>query len=119
VDVLGPRRDVAELYRTSDVFVLPTLEEGGPLVCFEALASGCVPVVSDVCAGFCRHMENALVHAVGDVEELTTHLTMLHDDRDLLTRLRAGALASAPEFTWSSAGARLLDVYREVVGSHR
>jgi glycosyltransferase involved in cell wall biosynthesis len=118
VEVLGPRHDVAELYRSSDIFVLPTLEEGSPLACLEALGSGCVPVVSDVCAGVCRHMENALVHTVGDVDALTEHLTKLHDDRGLLERLRAGALASASELTWKSAGSRLLDVYREVVGSH-
>ncbi len=76
-----------------------------------------MPVVSDVCAGVCRHMENALVHPVGDVDTLREHLTMLHEDRDLLARLRAGALASAPEFTWRAAGARLLDVYRDLVAS--
>ncbi len=114
---LGYRKDYPELLRAADVLVLPTIEEGSPLVCVDALASGCVPVVSDVCAGVCRHMENALVHPVGDVDTLREHLTMLHEDRDLLARLRAGALASAPEFTWRAAGARLLDVYRDLVAS--
>ena len=118
VEVLGPQRDIAKLYRSSDILLLPTLEEGSPLVCLEALGSGCVPVVSDVCASVCRDTENALVHAVGDVHTLTEQLTKLHDDRGFLERLRAGALASASGLTWKSAGARLFDVYREVVGSH-
>ena len=118
VEVLGHRADVADLYRQSDVFVLPTLEEGSPLACLEALGSGCVPVVSHVCAGVCIDMENALVHRAGDVDALTRQLTMLHEDRDLLERLREGALSSAPRFTWTAAGARLLDVYREVVESY-
>jgi len=117
VEMLGHRTDVADLYRSSDIFVLPTLEEGSPLACLEALGSGCVPVVSDVCAGVCNHMQNALVHRVGDVDALTEHLTMLHEDRDLLERLRAGALSSAPALTWTAAGARLLRVYREVLAS--
>jgi glycosyltransferase involved in cell wall biosynthesis len=117
VEVLGHRRDVPALYRNSDIFVLPTLEEGSPLACLEALGSGCVPVVSDVCAGVCTHMENSLVHPVGQVDVLTEHLTMLSEDPDLLERLREGALRSAPGLTWTAAGARLLDVYREVVGS--
>jgi glycosyltransferase involved in cell wall biosynthesis len=118
VEVLGHRSDVAELYRASDIFVLPTLEEGSPLSCLEALGSGCVPVVSEVCAGVCVHKENALVHAVGDVDTLTQHLTALYEDRLLLGELREGALRAAPELTWSAAGLRLLDVYREVVDSH-
>ena len=118
VEVLGHRSDVAKLYRESDAFVLPTVEEGSPLSCLEALGSGCVPLVSDVCEGICVHMENALVHPVGDVDALTEHLTLLHDDRLLLQRLRDGVLHSAPELTWSAAGRRLLDVYREVVESY-
>jgi glycosyltransferase involved in cell wall biosynthesis len=117
IEILGHRTDVADLYRSSDIFVLPTIEEGSPLACLEALGSGCVPVVSDVCAGVCIHMQNALVHRVGDVDALTEHLTLLHKDRDLLERLRAGALSSAPGLTWGAAGARLLDVYRDVVDS--
>jgi len=115
VHVLGYRSDYPELLRVSDILVLPTIEEGSPLVCADALACGTVPMVSDVCAGVCRHLENALVHPVGDVETLTEHLTLMHENRQLLATLRAGALRSAPEFTWTAAGARLLDVYRAVI----
>jgi glycosyltransferase involved in cell wall biosynthesis len=114
VERLGHRRDVPGLLRRSDALVLPTIEEGSPLVVLEALASGCVPVVSDVCAGICRHMENALVHAVGDVDSLAEHITRLDEDRDLLERLRRGAIETAPAYTWAAAGRRLLDVYRDV-----
>jgi hypothetical protein len=55
---------------------------------------------------------------VGDVDTLTQHLTALYEDRLLLGELREGALRAAPELTWSAAGLRLLDVYREVVDSH-
>jgi glycosyltransferase involved in cell wall biosynthesis len=112
---LGHRTDVPELMRTSDILVLPTIEEGSPLVCAEAVGSGCVPLVSEVCSGTCRHMENALVHRVGDVETLARHLTTLHDDRALLGRLRAATQAMKHEITWSAAGTRLLDVYRDLL----
>ena len=115
VQVLGERRDVPELMRQSDLLVLPTIEEGSPLVVMEALGSGCVPLVSDVCAGVCEHMENALVHAVGDVDALTRHMTVLSADRALLAALRAGALRTAPRWTWSAAGRRLLAVYRGIL----
>jgi glycosyltransferase involved in cell wall biosynthesis len=118
VRVLGHRNDVPELMRQADVFVLPTIEEGYPLACVEALGSGCVPLVSETCLGICQHLENALVHKVGDVESLTQHMTMLHEDRSLLERLRRAVLNKAPGVTWAVAGGRLLQVYREVIAQY-
>ena len=115
VKVLGHRKDVPELMRKSDLFVLPSIEEGFGLVCVEAMGSGCVPLVSEACTDACRHMQNALVHPIGDVRTLTQQITMLYEDRGLLARLRAESLRSAPNHTWTAAGRRLLDVYREAV----
>jgi glycosyltransferase involved in cell wall biosynthesis len=117
VHVLGHRNDVPDLMRKSDVLVLPTIEEGFGLVCVEALGSGCVPLVSEACTDVCKHMENALVHPIGDVNTLTTHITMLYQDRDLLERLRNAAILAAPKVTWDAAGIRLLEVYRNVIAS--
>ncbi len=119
VEVLGHRSDVPELMRNSDVLVLPSVEEGSALVCGEALASGCVPLVSDASSAVCEHERNALIHRAGDVETLTVHLTELHADRKRLACLRAACLADAPAYTWTRAGERLLDVYDEVVETAR
>jgi hypothetical protein len=64
-------------------------------------------------------MENGLVHHVGDVDALTQHITMLHQDRALLERLRATALRDAPGFTWTVAGSVLLRAYQQVLESAR
>lgn len=117
VRVLGHRNDVPELMRKSDILVFPSIEEGFGKVAVEAIGSGCVPLVSEACTEICRHMENALVHPVGDVETLTKHITMLDQDRELLKRLRTEALRTAPEFTWNVAGLKLLQVYREVIAT--
>jgi glycosyltransferase involved in cell wall biosynthesis len=119
VHVLGHRADVAKLMRDSDVLVLPTIEEGFGLVCTEAMASGCVPLVSEACTDICRHMENALVHRIGDVQALTRHITMMHEDRGLLETLRAAGLRKVPEITWTAAGKMLLDVYRDTIEMKR
>ncbi|HJR59549.1 MAG TPA: glycosyltransferase family 4 protein [Vicinamibacterales bacterium] len=118
VRVLGHRNDVPELMRVSDILLLPTIEEGFGLVCTEAMVSGCVPVVSSACTELCKHMENALVHSVGDVAALAAHITLLHDQRELLEKLRAAGIACAPQITWATAGSKLLDVYRSVLQDH-
>jgi hypothetical protein len=64
-------------------------------------------------------MENGLVHTVGDVAALRQHFTMLHEDRDLLRRLRTASLATVSELTWSAAGVKLMEVYRDTIEAHR
>lgn len=115
VCVLGHRNDVPELVRKSDALVLPTIEEGFGLVCTEAMGSGCVPVVSEACTDLCEHMQNSLVHRIGDVDALTEHISMLYQDRNLLHRLRAAGLKMAPCVTWNAAGESLVDVYKSVI----
>jgi len=44
---------------------------------------------------------------------------MLREDRALLARLRAASLAAVPEITWTAAGVKLLEVYRETIAAHR
>jgi glycosyltransferase involved in cell wall biosynthesis len=117
VRVLGHRDDVPELLRQSDILVLPSIEEGFGLVCTEAMGSGCVPVVSEAGTDICKHLDNALVHRVGDVDALTQHITMLHEDRALLERLRATSLETVHEVTWTAAGEKLLQVYVETIAT--
>ena len=112
IRVLGHRDDVPELMRRSDVLVLPSLEEGSPLACMEAVGSGCVPLVSDACAAVAVS-DNALVHTVGDVAALSEQMTLLHEQPERLARMRAACLAVAPQFTWASAGRRLLAAYEQ------
>lgn len=118
VHVLGHRNDVPELMRKSDILVLPSIEEGSALVTSEARGSGCVLLVSEAAGAICQHMENALVHRIGDVVALTQHFTTLHEDRALLERLRASSLATVPELTWQVAGEKLLQVYRETIATY-
>jgi glycosyltransferase involved in cell wall biosynthesis len=117
VHVLGHRSDVAELMRNSDVFVLPSIEEGFGLVCTEAMGSGCVPLVSDACTDICKHMENSLVHRTGDVKALTEHITLLYENRDLLARLREKGIALRNQITWSVAAEKLVAVYASTIRS--
>ena len=117
IKVLGPRKDVPELMRKSDILFLPSIEEGFGLVIAEAMGSGCVPLASHACTDICKHMVNGLVHRVGDVNALTSQIAQLHGDRMLLGELRRAALATAAKTTWAAAGTRLLEVYRETVAS--
>jgi glycosyltransferase involved in cell wall biosynthesis len=109
VRVLGHRNDVPELVRKSDMLVLPSIEEGFGLVITEGMGSGCVPLASEACTEICSHMKTGLMR----------HITMLHEDRALLKKLRTAGLDASPGVTWSAAGRILLDAYRETIEAYR
>lgn len=119
VKVLGQRNDIPDLMRNSDVLVLPSLSEGFGLVCTEAMGCGCVPLVSNACTDICKHMDNSLVHSVGDVNTLTQHINILFENNGLLMKLRSASIRKIPEITWDAAGVNLLNVYRKVIKDYK
>jgi glycosyltransferase involved in cell wall biosynthesis len=119
VEVLGHRNDIPDLMRAADVFVLPSIEEGFGLVCTEAMASGCVPLVSSACTDLCKHGENALVHEVGDVQTLREHMDMLFSNADLYNRLRRCGVLAVPQINWTAAGQSLASAYRSIIEAKR
>jgi glycosyltransferase involved in cell wall biosynthesis len=112
VIALGHRKDIPQLMRQADILMLPSVEEGFGLVCVDAIGAGCVPLVSKACTDTCRHLENALVHEIGDVPTLTKHITMCQEDPHLLATLRQGCLRSREQLTWTAAGTRLVNAYQ-------
>jgi glycosyltransferase involved in cell wall biosynthesis len=119
VEVHGFVPDPSSLMRESDVFVLPSVEEGSALVSYEAQACGCVPVVSEATGSRCRDGVDGLVHAPGDVATLTDQLRRLHRDPELVERLRTTGLTRIRQLSWSAAGAELVEIYAAQAASGR
>lgn len=119
VEVHGFVSDPSTLMRESDVFILPSVEEGSALVAYEAQACGCVPLVSEATGSRCRDGVDGLVHAPGDVATLTDQLRRLHRDPQLLERLRTAGLARTPDLSWSAAGGELVEIYAAQADSAR
>ncbi|MBI5588797.1 MAG: glycosyltransferase family 4 protein [Deltaproteobacteria bacterium] len=81
----GPRLDMPELLKLFDVYVLPSLWEGLPMVILEAMASGC-PVIATNVGGISmaiEHEKNGLLVAPGDPAPLSREIIRLLRDREL------------------------------------
>jgi glycosyltransferase involved in cell wall biosynthesis len=114
VDVRGFEPDPGRLMRESDILLFPTVEEGSALVTYEAQASGCALVVSEAAGARCEHLRQGLVHEAGDTATLTEHLRLLDADRDLLARLRRGAVENSRRLTWADAAAEVMGIYERL-----
>jgi len=117
VKVLGHRTDLPELMQQSDLFVLPSVEEGSALVTYEARGSGCVLLVSDAAGAVCTSGHDGLVHSNRDAGTLSGHISLLNGDRDLLARMRENTLASRSDLTWTMAGKRVVDHYLDTTNA--
>ncbi len=115
IEVLGHRNDLPTLMRSADLFVLSSVEEGSALVTYEALASGCVLLVSDATGAPCENGEEGFVHRLRDADALAEHLRQMHRNRDLLESMRARALDAATRLSWAEAGNNLLNVYQQAI----
>lgn len=51
----------------------------------------------------------------GNVEALERDVTLLHDDSNLLSQMRAACLRVASTLTWARAGGRVQEVYGRIV----
>ena len=117
VNLMGLRRDVADLLGSADIFLNCSDWEGMPLTTIEAMA-GALPVVATQTEGSDQLLdaESGIVVPVGDVEAMATALGRLVDDG--AERLQMGQHARSralSEFSHERMSAELLAVATRVL----
>jgi glycosyltransferase involved in cell wall biosynthesis len=108
--------NLGALYRSSDVFVFPTLEEGGPQVTIEAGGCG-VPVITTPMGAsrLVRHNRNGLIVEPGDVEGLAAALTLLAKDTTMRARLARQIARDAADFAYDRVSTARAGILRGLV----
>lgn len=103
---LGHVDDIGAVYRSSDVFVFPSLEEGDPLVTNEAMANGLPVIVTPMGAGRigAGGEGGAIIVSPHDEEAIILALRRLERDVELRKELSEQARRRAQEFTWQQVG---------------
>jgi len=116
VHLLGLRRDVPELLRAFDVFVLSSSREGLPRTLMQAMAAG-LPIVSTRVGGVPDAVvegENGWLVEVGDAEGLGERLTRLAEDPALARRMGERGAALVDEFSAQRMVERLEGLYERL-----
>ena len=113
-----PRAEISSLYAEHEIFVLPSLMEGMPLVVLEAMASG-MPVVTTESSGMTDLIEDShdgILVIPGDTESLVTAIMKLCFDGGLRERLGRAAQEKMKRYTWSRSARRHEMVFNRAMG---
>lgn len=113
-------RDLPELYRSADAFVLPSVEEGDPLVTYEAASFG-LPIIATPMgsANIVKHGINGLIVNPHDVDGLAKAITCLASSPDLRTRMGVQAAKDAQDYTFENIGKHRAGVLRDLLSPVR
>lgn len=100
-------RDIGQVYRTADVFLFPSLEEGGPMVTYEAMAHAIPPLVTAMGGGaIVEDGLNGVVLPDMDIDAWAEAIGDFACDRDKRIELGRKARERAAQFTWDKVAAR-------------
>jgi len=116
---LGLRQDVLRLLVAADLFVLPSRQEGLPVVLMEATSVG-LPIVATAVGGVPQVLTDGvdgLVVPPDSPEDLADGVARLVVDPELRRRLGVGARERSVMFDVAEASRQIEGIYRDVTGS--
>ena len=117
---LGPIRgkeNIAEMYQSADVYVLPSYREGLPLTLFEAMASK-LPIVASPVNGIPYEMkqpENGLFSDYGDLESLEKNILKILDNKKLAKKISKNNFKKAKQYDWDFIAKRYMEEYEKLL----
>ncbi len=101
--------DLPSIYENADVFILPSLEEGSPLVTYMALGAGLPVIVSPMGGGgVIVDGEDGFVIAPHDESKWIEHMRLLAGSQELRDKLSLHSKAKARTYVWDVVGANRL-----------
>lgn len=116
-----PHAELKDQYLRSNVFVLPSLEDGFAYVCAEAMACG-LPVVTTANTGAAELItdgEDGYVLPICSATAIENTLRNLHEDRELREALGASARRKALQMDWSTYSNSLVSFYNAICAPKR
>jgi glycosyltransferase involved in cell wall biosynthesis len=113
VIVRGHVDEIDSAYREADVFIMPSLEEGGPQVTYEAAVFG-LPVIASPMGGGRMAETTDAVYPIDpyDRESMAEALLRFTSDAEMRKQYGDRTLAVAPQFDWNEVSRKRLEQLR-------
>lgn len=116
VDVVNPTKElILELYRNSDIFIFPSLEEGWGLTVIEAMACKCAVIGTNVgcMIDIGRDGENSLVTLPNDIHGMANNILKVASNTNLRKKLSENGCKTVQKLNWERSGKRLEEILKE------
>ncbi len=117
---LGPIRgkeNIAEMYQSADIYILPSYREGLPLTLFEAMASK-LPIVASPVNGIPYEMkqpENGFFSDYNDLKSLEKNILKILDNKKLAKKMSKNNFAKAKQYDWDFIAKRYMEEYKKLL----
>ena len=105
---------MSELYRDSDVLLLPAVSEGFGIVQIEAGSHGMAVITTDRVGEFVQHGQNGYLVELGGYDDVVMRLKQLEEDRGLLLRMGLHSIDASRAFSPQSYQDRLTDFIESI-----
>lgn len=102
------KHQLADIYRSHDVFIFPSLIDGFGLVILEAMSSGLPVIASTNSAGpdLITNNKNGFVFDPFLIDDLVSHIDFFVKNRSAINTMGASARLTAESYTWEAYGER-------------
>ena len=111
-----PNSELPEIYKSSDVFVLPSLNEGVPRTILEAIACG-IPVVCTELPQLVNVVDGCgLLVPVKDSQALAEGISKIVSDRDMAQKFgKNGRVKVVENYSWEDTVKKTVQLYEELI----
>ena len=108
-----PHNELAAIYSSHDIFVLPSLNEGMSNALLEAMASG-LPIITTFTGGSKELLNgNAVLIEKGSSESILEALNAIVYDTEKLIRMKDLSVERSRRFSWSKTTQEYIDFYND------
>lgn len=102
----NPSQDqLKKLYRDSDIFIFPSIEEGWGLTPLEAMASKCAVVATNTgcMLDIGKNMENVLISEPNDIDKMVENCIFLIQNKNAIKKISENAYNDVNELSWQKS----------------
>ena len=111
------RNNLAKLYSRSDLFVLPSIEEGLSMTIAEAMASK-LPVICTTNTGGQDLIDNGIhgfVISIRDVDILAEKILWCYQNQGICNKMGLFGAQKVKKFTWDIYGQNIYEKYKNII----
>lgn len=111
-------KQVYEMLKASDVYMMPSVSEPFGISPLEAMQMG-VPSIISKQSGCAEILTNVIKTDYWDIDAMADAIYSIITYPAMYNQLREDGLAEVAQITWEKAGAKVIDIYRQVLGRNK